>query len=90
MMEALINHRPIICPNYNPYTYYIERYHVGILYTPHDISSYAEAMQRATQLGVEYFVPFIDEFLKTIIFDRVSSDLYSGIKENDKAVGYNQ
>lgn len=89
MMEALINHRPIICPNYNPYTYYIETYHVGILYTPHDMSSYAEAIQKAVKLGVEYFEPFIDKFLDNLLFDKVSYNLYKGIKENDKAIGYN-
>lgn len=90
MMEALINHRPIICPDYNPYSYYIETYHVGILYTPHDVSSYAKAIQKAVMLGLEYFEPFIDKFLKNILFDKVSYNLYKGIKENDKTIGYNQ
>ena len=90
MMEALINHRPIICPNYNPYSYYIETYHVGLLYTPHDMSSYAEAIQKAVKLGVEYFVPYIDKFLEDLLFDKVSCNLYKGIKDNDKTIGYNQ
>lgn len=86
MMESLINYRPIICPNYAPYKYYIEKYGVGLLYEPGDIESYACAMKKALRLGSRHFLPAIEAFLLTIKFDRVSSLLVESIKniENEK------
>lgn len=79
MLEALINYRPIICPNYNPYRYYIEKYKIGILYTPSDVDSYAEAIKTAEKLGIEYFIPAINNFLETITFERVAKSLNNAI-----------
>lgn len=85
MLEALIHHRPIICPNYNPYRYYIEKYHVGILYKPNDIVSYAEALQKAVVLGMQAFIPAIEDFLQTILFDRVAKEFVERLnKMNDE------
>ena len=79
MMEALINRRPIICPNYNPYTYYITKYNIGILYQPNNIASYADALRKANELGYRSFLPTIDHFLKTISFEHVAQQLVSDI-----------
>lgn len=79
MMEALINHRPIICPNYNPYSYYINKYHVGITYDPGDLGSYANALRKATGLTTESFLPNIESFLKTIDFNNASKQLVTDI-----------
>ena len=79
MMEALINHRPIICPNYNPYKMYVNKYGIGIMYKAGDVSSYAEALRKAERLGVEYFQPAITNFLKTIQFESVAKTLVEHI-----------
>lgn len=79
MMEALINYRPIICPNYDPYAFYINKYGIGLLYEAGKIESYASVLQKAATLGTEYFIPNIAKFLKTILFDRVSKQLISDI-----------
>lgn len=79
MMEALINYRPVICPNYDPYAYYINKYGIGLLYEAGTIESYASVLQKAATLGTEYFIPNIANFLKTILFDRVSKQLISDI-----------
>lgn len=79
MTEALINHRPIICPNYNPYKYYIEKYNIGLMYEAGNVDSYAATMKIARDLGVEYFQTSIDEFLKTLSFDVVAKKLVEDI-----------
>ena len=76
MMEALINYRPVICPDYEPYSYYINRYKLGLLYKPGDMASYAAALSKAKQLGTEQFIPYIEAFLQNITFDKVSRQLY--------------
>lgn len=80
--EALIRHRPVIAPNYNPYSHYINKYGVGILYNPKDINSYARALKKAVELGVAHFHPNIDKFLKEIMFDKVSLNLMENIVNN--------
>lgn len=82
MMEALINYRPIIGPNYNPYSYYINKYNIGILYEPGNIIDYANALKKAQSLGTSYFVPYIKSFLSTILFNKVSKKFISDLKEN--------
>ncbi len=79
--EALIQHRPVVAPDYNPYSYYINKYGVGILYKPKDIDSYANAMKQAVEFGVEYFQENIEKFLKGITFEKVANKLVEDIKE---------
>ena len=84
--EALIRHRPVIAPNYNPYRHYINKYGVGILYKPKDIDSYTNALKQATELGVAHFQTNIDTFLKEIMFEKVAKDLVEDIKENSSTL----
>lgn len=81
MMEALINYRPIICPNHEPYTYYINKYNIGLLYETGNIKSYANTLKKAEKLGTKYFIPYISSFLKTITFDEVSKALANDIRK---------
>lgn len=80
MMEALIHHRPVICPNYNPYKYYIEKYHIGLLYEPANLESYSYTLKQAVSMGTKSFQQFIDKFLETISFDKVSQELVERIR----------
>lgn len=84
MTEALINHRPIICPDYNPYNYYIDKYGVGLLYEPGNVESYSFALQKAEELGVEHFQQAIDIFLHTINFDIVAKNLVTAINNSKR------
>lgn len=79
MTEALIHYRPIIAPNYSPYSEYVTKYGVGLLYEPGNIESMKEAMKKAVALGCESFFLNIEVFLKTILYDRVSENLYQSI-----------
>lgn len=72
MMEALIHHRPVICPDYNPYSYYIDKYGIGLKYRAGDAESYAAALKKAVALGTGYFQPAINTFLFTLDFDTVA------------------
>lgn len=75
MNESLINYRPVIVPNYSPYKELISEYKVGILYDPKVENSLTNAMQKAKQIGCESFIPYIDNYLHTISFDKVSREL---------------
>ena len=86
MMEAMIRHRPIICPDYKPYNYYVNTYNVGVLYRPNDVNSYTEALLKAKKLGVNYFQEPINEFLKTIKFDQVAKILVSDIEQLEQSI----
>lgn len=79
MMEALIHHRPIICPDYAPYKYYIEKYHIGLLYDPTNLESYSNTLKLAASMGTTSFQQSIDKFLETIMFDKVSRELVGKI-----------
>lgn len=80
MLEALINYRPIIAPNYSPYKDYIEKYGIGILYNPDEEGSLMRAMVEAQTLGCHSFFSHIEKYLKTILFDKVAASIYEAIK----------
>lgn len=79
MMEALINYRPIIAPNYNPYKHYIEKYDVGLVYNPDIKGDLAKTIEVAIENGCEFYRDKIEAFLRTIDFDFVSKKLYKQI-----------
>lgn len=79
MMEALINYRPIIAPNYNPYKYYIEKYGVGLMFDPDKKGALSMTIKKANEIGIKTFEENIRNFLKTIEFENVSKSLYQQI-----------
>lgn len=76
MMEALINYRPIIAPNYDPYKSYFEKFGIGISYNPDVPGDLARAMTEAGEKGCESFRMNIEKFLHTLVFNNVASELY--------------
>lgn len=78
-LESLINFRPVIAPNYNPYKYYIDKYQIGILFDPNIPGDLTNAMQKAIERGCWYYENNIREFLKTIQFENLSKKLYNDI-----------
>jgi len=79
MYEALINHRPIIAPNYNPYSYYVTKYNIGLLYDPDSVESYIQVLQKAASMGCMSFFVKISNYLATVKFDTVSKQLSEAI-----------
>lgn len=79
-LEALINMRPVIAPNYDPYKYYIEKYHVGILYDPNIKGALSEAFCKAKKVGMQSFLPAIHSFLQTLRFEIVADDFSKSIR----------
>ena len=75
MMEAIINFTPIIAPDHEPYTYYVEKFGLGLTYKPGDVISYAETIKQAYRLGYEYFIDGIQRFQKLLEFDNVANRL---------------
>lgn len=78
-MEALINYRPVIAPNYAPYDYYINKYNIGILYNPDSEDSLVNALYEMKEKGTEHFYKNISVFLKTIDFKTSSRKLSEDI-----------
>jgi glycosyltransferase involved in cell wall biosynthesis len=81
MMEALIHHRPIICPNYNPFAYYVNKYGIGILYDANSVDSYASVLKKARDLGTDFFQDNINMFLETLMFDVVAKQFVIELKK---------
>lgn len=81
LIESFINFRPVIAPNYNPYKFYIEKYHIGILYDPSIPGDLARAMQCAKDKGCFYYEINIREFLKTIEFDMLATRMFQDLRE---------
>lgn len=81
MLEALIHHRPIIAPNYNPYAYYIRLYGIGIQYDYNSESSFVEALRKAAFVGYKSFEKNIMRFLETISFSVSSSQFSDDVKK---------
>ncbi len=80
MMEALILNRPIIAPNYLPYSYYVSKYNIGFLYDPDNLESLTNTIKLARSIGVEKFIPNIREFQKSILFENVASQFAEDLK----------
>lgn len=79
MLEALINYRPIIAPEYDPYKFYIDKYGIGITFDPDKEGDLTKTMLIAADKGCESFRTNIETFLETIKFDIVSKSLYQQI-----------
>ena len=79
MMESLINYTPIIAPDYEPYTYYVKKYGIGLIYKPGDVESYSETLIKAQRLGSVSFIENIGAFQNAIQFKIVANQLYNSI-----------
>ena len=79
MLEALINYRPIIAPNYDPYKFYVDKYGIGLTFDSGVPHSMANVMQEAASRGCKSFHNNIEAFLTTLQFDFVSTCLYEQI-----------
>lgn len=84
MLEALINYRPIIAPDYDPYKFYIDKYGIGITFNPEIPHDLTNAMQKASIRGCKDFYENIKNFLATIQFDFVSGHLYKQIYNEER------
>lgn len=80
-MEALINYRPVVVPNYPPYDYYIKKYNVGVMYDPKSEESFVNALYEIMKNGTKYYHNDISKFLKTIDFKTSSKKLTEDIKD---------
>lgn len=80
MMEALILNRPIIAPNYLPFSYYVNKYNIGLLFNPDDKNSLISQIKHAKELGTEYFIPHIRNFQKTLLFEICANEFIKELK----------
>lgn len=71
MNEVLLRGKPIIAPNYNPYTYYIEKYNIGKLFDPLDNNSIVNSVLHVMNVGIQYYTNNIKEYQKTFLFKTI-------------------
>lgn len=81
MMESIINYTPIIAPDYDPYSYYVKKYGIGLTYQPDNIENYAFTIKKAQELGYNSFIDNITKFQKSIEFGNVASQLYDSLMQ---------
>lgn len=70
--DALLNSRPVIVPDREPFRYYLEKYKVGLMFKDDSKKSLNLAIKNAESLGVRPFLKGIAEFQDDHKLDRVA------------------
>lgn len=89
MNEALLSGIPLIAPNYPPYSYYINRYGIGITFNPSERGSLQRAIIRAKELGQQYFLQNIAKYQKKFLFENISRKFNNEITQKILVQGHN-
>lgn len=74
-IEAIFNSTPVIVPNYPSYSYFVNKYNIGILYEPENEKSLITAIVKAKTLKVDYFKDGIIKFQQDYLIDNVANRL---------------
>ena len=75
LLESLLDNRPIICPDRLPYSYYIDKYRVGIKYNPGNKKSFLAAVCKAQINGTKYYQKNIKKFQENYLQNNVIKQL---------------
>ena len=81
MNEALLAGVPIIAPNYDPYKYIIDHYHVGVLFNPDENGSLESAIQEAKRLGRSAFAQPIHDYQSLFLKKNVVREFSDSLKQ---------
>lgn len=79
--EALLNGIPVIAPNYNPYKYIIEKYHVGYLFEPDNIDSLISCILQAIKGGKDVFSSDLLNYQTKYLFINVAEEFGKSLKK---------
>ncbi len=74
-MDALLNCRPVIVPDREPFKFYIDRYGVGLKYVVDDKGSLKKAIEEARAVGIQHFADNIRKFQKNFHIESVANRL---------------
>lgn len=69
--EALLQGKPVIAPNYDPYKAIIDEYKIGLVYDPDEKTSLCSAIVNASEIGRASFDEAIIRYQKTLLFSTV-------------------
>ncbi len=75
MMEAFLNGKPIIAPDFNPFKYEVERFGIGLLYKYGDVDSLKEAIRRAKELGSGFFYNNLSSYQDQFLIENVAKSI---------------
>lgn len=81
LMEALMNFRPIIAPNYLPYSYYIDNFNIGFSFDPSIEGSLKQTIEKARNIGCIYFEDNIRNFLRLITTESILGQFSLDLKK---------
>ena len=81
MTEALLHGKPIIAPNFDPFKYEIERYHIGYLYEYGNIDSLCEAITFAMRKGAEEFKEMLLAYQELFLREKIVNSIKSQIEQ---------
>jgi len=74
-LEAILNSTPVIAPDYPSYSYFVNKYNIGILYEPENEESLVKAIEKAKTLKADYFRDGIIKFQHDHLIDYVANKL---------------
>ena len=74
-VEAIFNSTPVIAPNYPSYSYFVNKYDIGILYEPENEETLIKAIEKAKNLKTDYFKDGIIKFQQDHLIENVANKL---------------
>lgn len=81
MNEALLSGRPIIAPNYNPYSSIVDAYNVGLLYDINNLQSLIETLEIAKNNPVANYNSNLLKYQKTLLYDKIVTEFGKELKK---------
>lgn len=80
LSEALLQLKPVIAPNYDPYKTIIEQNKVGILYDPDDASSLKLAMKKAFENKSSFYYESLVKYQRSFLFSSVVEQFHKDME----------
>ncbi len=80
LSEALLKGIPVIAPDYDPYRFVLQKYHVGILFDPDDVKSLVSTIREASKLGKEHYKYNLLAYQSENMFNNISNKFGKDLK----------
>ena len=81
-LDALLNCRPVIAPDCEPFRYYIDKYSIGLKFNNGDTVSLKSTIKEAKRLGVKSFTTNIMKFQNDHLIKNVAQKLEEKISRS--------
>jgi glycosyltransferase involved in cell wall biosynthesis len=85
MLEAVLHGKPIIAPDFNPFKFEIEKYHIGYLYKEGDVDSLCSALLQILNNGTSSLEISIDKYIQMHLIKSVSGNVKKQIGRHEES-----